>query len=236
MKTARMTLLVPMLMFASASFADDSRTSETREVSDFHSVAVGQGLKAQVKVGPKSVRLEGPADKLSKLRLVVKDGQLTTEMDRGNFFKGMQNGRVTLYISSPRVEGVSASGGSHVEAEASASEDFSAEASGGAALTIRDINSDKLDIEASGGSVVNLSGRARDMEVEASGGTIIKAMDVKGVKRLEVEASGGSQLEADPSEKLSVEASGGSTIQCATRPPRTEVKANGGSRVVYTKD
>lgn len=236
MKTARMTLLVPMLMFASASFADDSRTTETREVSDFKSVSVGHGIKAQVKVGPKSVRLEGPADKLAALKLVVKDGELTTQMERGNFFKGMQNGRITLYISNPRVEGVSASGGSHVEADATSSEEFSAEASGGAALNIRDINADKLEIEASGGAVVNLSGRARNMEVEASGGSIIKARDIKSVKTLEVEASGGSQLEANPSEEISVEASGGSTIQCDSRPPRTKVKAGGGSRVIYTKD
>lgn len=239
MKTARMSLLVPLLMFAGASFAEDSHAqkTETREVDDFESLAVGHGIKAKVKVGPKSVRVEGPAELLSRLRLVVKDGQLTTEVERqGVFGHNFSGGKVRLYVSTPTLEGVDASGGSHVEAEVAASDDFSAEATGGAALTVRGVDTGKVEVEASGGAVVNLEGRARELDIEASGGAVIKAMELKGVKSLEVEASGGVRVEADPSERLSVDASGGTTVQCVSRPPRTEVKGRGGTRVVYLKD
>lgn len=239
MKTARMSLLVPLLMFAGASFAEDSHAqkTETREVDDFESLAVGHGIKAKVKVGPKSVRVEGPAELLSRLRLVVKDGQLTTEVERqGVFGNNFSGGKVRLYVSTPHLEGVDASGGSHIEADIAASDDFSAEASGGAALTVRGVDADKVEVEASGGASVNLEGRAKELDIEASGGAVIKAMELKGVKSLEVEASGGVHIEADPSESLSVDASGGTTVQCVSRPPRTEVKGRGGTRVVYLKD
>ncbi|NTX63301.1 DUF2807 domain-containing protein [Myxococcus sp. CA051A] len=237
MKTARMSLLVPLLMFAGTSFAEGSQKGEARDVPDFESLAVGHGIKAQVKVGPKSVRVEGPSELLSRLRLVVKDGQLTTQVERDGLFSQFQGGKVRLYVSNPHLDGVDVSGGGNVEAEVSPSGDeFSAEASGGAALTVRGVDTKKVEVEASGGAAVNLAGRAQELDIEASGGAVIKAMDLKGVKSLEVEASGGVHVEADPSESLSVNATGGTTVQCVSRPPRTEVKARGGTRVVYLKD
>lgn len=242
MKTARVSFLVSFLALsacahAQAQEAQKSDTSaqkgESRDVSDFHGVAVSHGIHAEVKVGPKSVRLEGPSDVLSRLKLKVKDGVLITEVERDGLFNNFRGNKVRLYVTNPQVHSVSASGGSHVEAEATDTDEFDAEASGGAVLTVRGVDARKVEAEASGGSRVKLSGRAHEMDAEASGGAEVLAFDVKGMKTLDAEASGGSRVEADVSERVSGDASGGSTIRLVSRPGKSDVETSGGARVTY---
>ncbi|RKH45470.1 GIN domain-containing protein [Corallococcus llansteffanensis] len=212
-----------------ASKSNDT-SGETRQVEDFHGVAVGHGIKAQVKVGPKSVRLEGPAESVSRVRLVVEDGILTTEVDRKGMWSGL-NGKVRLFVSSPKMTHVSASGGSHVDAEATAAEEFEAEASGGAELNVRGVDATEVDTDASGGAEVTLVGRAQKVEAEVSGGSQLHARKLQGVTELEVDASGGAVVELDAPGTVSGEASGGSVIHLTARPQRSDIEVSGGSRV-----
>ncbi|WP_163993473.1 head GIN domain-containing protein [Pyxidicoccus caerfyrddinensis] len=240
MKTARISFLVSFLALAACAHAQEAQKNdasaqkgESRDVPDFHSVAVSHGIQAEVKVGPKSVRLEGPSDLVARVKLKVEDGTLVTEVERDGLFSNFRGGKVHLYVTSPKVLAVGASGGSHVEAEATETDEFTAEASGGAVLTVRGVDARKVDAEASGGSRVKLSGRAQEMDAEASGGAEVLAFDVKGLKELEAEASGGSRVEADVSERVSGDASGGSTIRLVSRPNKSDVDTSGGSRVTY---
>lgn len=241
MRIAPLSLLAACCISTAActAHAEDAKPTpsqgagETRQVEDFHGVSVGQGMHAEVKVGPKSVRLEGPADSLSRIRLVVDDGILTTRIDRKGSWWGGLNGRVRLIVSSPRIDQVEASGGSHVEAEATASEEFEAEASGGAELIVRGVDAKKVDADASGGAQLTLIGRAEQVEAEVSGGAQLHARQLQGVKALEVDASGGAIVEADAPSNVSGEASGGSIISLSARPQNSGVEVSGGSRVDY---
>ncbi|MCP3137057.1 head GIN domain-containing protein [Pyxidicoccus xibeiensis] len=248
MKTARLSLLVSALSLSACAQAQaqvqeprkedtaSSQQGEVRDVPDFDSVSVSHGIKAEVKVGPKSVRLEGPADLLARVKMKVKDGILTTEIEREGLFNNFRGSKVRLYVSNPKVEGVSASGGSHVEAEATDTDEFDADASGGAIVSVRGVDARKVDAEASGGSRVTLSGRARELDAEASGGAVVRALEVSGVKTLEAEASGGSRVEADVSDSVTGDASGGSVIQLVRRPGKSDVDTSGGSKLTYDKD
>jgi hypothetical protein len=202
---------------------------ETRQVEDFHGVSVGHGMRAEVKVGPKSVRLEGSSEAVSRIRLEVEDGILTTRVDRKGW--GGLNGRVKLIVSSPRIDRVEASGGAVVDAEATASNDFDAEASGGAVLTVRGVDAKKVEAEASGGSEITLTGRAQTLEAEVSGGSQLHARKLQGITDLKAEASGGAIVEADAPANVSGDASGGSIIRLAKKPQNSQVDVSGGSRV-----
>ncbi|MFP2960657.1 head GIN domain-containing protein [Myxococcus sp. 1LA] len=242
MSPARVSIVASFLLFGACAHAQDSQAhaptsaqqrGDVREVPDFNEVAVSHGIRAEVKVGPKSVRLEGPAELVSRIKLEVEDdGTLHTRVDKKTF-SGFRGGNVRLYVSSPRVEGISASGGSHVEAEATRADDFDVEASGGAIVTVRGVDARKVEAEASGGSQVTLAGRATEFDVEASGGSAVRALDVKGVKTLDAEASGGSRVEVDASERATGEASGGSILQLVSRPGQSDVRTSGGSRLIY---
>ncbi|MFP2932689.1 head GIN domain-containing protein [Pyxidicoccus sp. 3LG] len=244
MTTARISLLASFLMLSACAQAQAqerkedtaSQQGEVRDVPDFDGVAVTSGIKAEVKVGPKSVRLEGPSDLLARVKLKVKDGMLVTEVEREGIFSSFRGSKVRLYVSNPRVESVSASGGSHIDADATDTDEFDAEASGGAVVSVRGVDARKVDAEASGGSRVTLSGRAQQMDAEASGGAVVNAMEVRGLKTLDAEASGGSRVEADVSDSVTGDASGGSIIQLVSRPGRSDVDTSGGSKVTYDKN
>lgn len=230
-----------LLLSACAAHAEDKKDApasqgSAREVPDFRGVAVSHGIHAEVKRGAKAVRLEGPADLVSRVKLEVEDGVLVTRVERqGLFDTGFRGGKVRLYVTNPQVERLSASGGGSIDAEATHTDAFSAEASGGGTLEVRDVDARKVQAEASGGARVTLSGRAQELDAEASGGSVVKALEVKGVKTLAAEASGGARVEADATERVSGEASGGSVIRLLSRPGQSDVDTSGGSKVVYEK-
>jgi hypothetical protein len=147
-------------------------------VPDFDGVAVSHGIQAEVKVGPKSVRLEGPSDLVARVKLEVEDGVLTTRVERNGVFNNFRGSKVRLYVTNPNVHSVSASGGGHIDADATDTDEFSAEASGGAVVSVRGVDARRVEAEASGGSRVKLSGRARELDAEASGGAEVLALDV----------------------------------------------------------
>ncbi|MFP2913527.1 GIN domain-containing protein, partial [Pyxidicoccus sp. 3LFB2] len=157
MKTARMSVLVSFLTLSACAHAQAqeagkdaaaAQKGEARDVADFNGVAVSHGIQAEVKVGPKSVRLEGPSDLLSRVQLKVKDGVLITEVEREGVFNNFRGSKVRLYVTNPRVHSVSASGGGHVEAEATNTDAFSADASGGGVITVRGVDARRVEAEA----------------------------------------------------------------------------------------
>ncbi len=233
MQTPRVAVLVPFLLLSACAFAQTSGNGvsreEAREVPDFSGVAVGHGLRAEVKVGPKSVRISGDENLLALVRTEVVDGTLKVSLERNRRVRTSSGLRV--FISSPQVTSVGASGGARVDAEVTATPAFSAGASGGAHLKVRGVDARALEVDASGGSEVTVWGRAETMEADASGGSEIHGRELT-LRALEVDASGGSRVEANPSERLEAELSGGSTVSVDSEPAQREVSSSGGSRVV----
>ncbi|MBJ6760753.1 DUF2807 domain-containing protein [Myxococcaceae bacterium JPH2] len=239
MLTARASLVAALLACACAhaedrAKPDSSSRGDTREVSDFRGVAINSGMKAEVKVGPKSVRIEGDPEAVSRVLLEVKDGILEARAERnGHFFSSGMRGKVRLYISSPKVTSLEANGGSSITAEATSSSEFTVEATGGSEVDVRGVDTDELKAEASGGSNMTVRGRATEMDAEASGGSEVHAREVRGISRLEAEISGGSSVEADAPKHVKGEASGGSTLSLTARPDHSKFETSGGSRMTY---
>lgn len=231
------SLLLPVALLVSApalaqGHAADSLGPAPFEPKEFHGVAVAHGIHADVKPGPMSVRLDGSKEDLARVKLEVKDGVLTTRVEKGSGWLSKGLGDVRLHVTNPRVESVSASGGSHVEAEATSAAGFHAQASGGSEVTVSGVETKKLDVEASGGSHVTLKGHADTAEIEGSGGSVIEAREVR-MDSLQVEASGGTRVEASPSQSIQGSLSGGSTVQAGKKPERVQVSSSGGSGVEY---
>ncbi|HLM45535.1 MAG TPA: head GIN domain-containing protein [Myxococcaceae bacterium] len=224
-------LILPLaLLVSSAAPARDARPAQT-DVADFHGVAVSHGIRAEVKPGAKSVRLEGKDEDLARVKLVVKNGVLQTEVEKTGFFsKGPKD--VRLYVTSPRVESVAASGGSRIKAEATRADGFSVAASGGSEISVTRVEAKKLEVAASGGSELTLEGSTGELEVAASGGSIIEARDVR-TDELQVRASGGSRVEATAERSITGALSGGSMVKAGKKPERVEVNTSGGSGIEY---
>jgi hypothetical protein len=230
MRTLRTALAVPTLLLSLSAFAEGATREETRQVDDFNGVEVSHGLKAEVTVGPKSVRLSGDEKKLSQVRTEVVNGTLVVRMEKESWHGSSQGIRVI--ISTPKLTHVDASGGSQVDAQATAADAFSAEASGGGSISVKNLDSHKLSVEVSGGSEVTLQGRADELKLEASGGAQVHGKQLT-LKSLDVDASGGTQIEANPSERIEAELSGGSSVDVESNPTQRDVSSSGGSQVHF---
>ncbi|MFE8604027.1 head GIN domain-containing protein [Archangium violaceum] len=227
------SLLLPVALLASTSaFAQDAAKAGQIEVPDFRGIAVGHGIHAEVKPGPKSVRLEGNKDDLARVKLEVKDGVLTTQVEKSSSFfnKGLKN--VRLYVTSPRVESVAASGGAEVDAEATRVDTFEVAASGGAEVELTKVDSKNVELAASGGSELSLEGSTGGLKIAGSGGSVIEAGKLR-LESLHVTASGGTRVEASPERSIQGNLSGGSTVKAGKKPASVQVNSSGGSQVHY---
>jgi hypothetical protein len=234
MQTLRAALVVPTLLLSLCAFAEGATREENRDVPDFDGVEVSSGMKAQITVGPKSVRISGDEKRVSQIRTEVVDGKLEIRVEKGSWFGSSNTKGVHITISSPKLTSVAASGGSEVDAQASASDTFAIESSGGSDVSVRSLDAKNLKVEISGGGEVTLKGRADKLALEASGGSQVHAQEL-GLKSLDVDASGGSQVEANPSERIEADLSGGSSVHVDSAPNQREVSASGGSQVVFKK-
>jgi hypothetical protein len=229
------SLALPALLLlsslASAQTPEGAKAGSV-EVPDFQGVAVSHGIRAEVKRGPKSVRLEGDAKQIPRVKLEVKDGVLTTEVKGSNFFFSPGVDGVRLIVTNPQVTSVAASGGSEVDAEATPATEFSAAASGGGEVRVTGLETSSLKTSASGGATVTLAGRADSVTANASGGSVVQAEDVR-AQTLEVNVSGGSRFEAHSAQKVTGNLSGGSTVRLQEKPGSINVNTSGGSEVKY---
>lgn len=234
MKTLRIALAVPTLLLATTVFAESPNTGATREVGDFSGVEVSNGISAKVTVGPKSVRISGDEKRIGEVRTEVVDGKLVVSMEKKGWFGGSSSKGIQVTISNPQVTSLEASGGSRIEAEATATDTFSAEASGGAEVSVRGLDAKTVKVEVSGGGEAMLKGRADTVDVEASGGAVVNAQDLSH-KALKVDASGGTVVNASPTDSLDADMSGGCVLNVDSAPAQRNVDSSGGSTVHYRK-
>ena len=180
--------------------------SETREVGPFTRVDVGGGIGVTITIGA-----AGP------LTLTAQDNirpLITTEVVEGTLMihstgSYQATAEVDVAVSTPSIEGLSASGGS--------------------AIDIADLSGDALTLELTGGSRVNLDGTVDTIDLSASGGSRSET-DGLAAKTVTVDLSGGSVALVQASDSVSGSASGGSslTVQGGAR---LDVESSGGSTV-----
>jgi hypothetical protein len=188
---------------------DGHIVQRTEALTGFEAVGVSHGIHATVRTGAEtSVVLRGDENLLRHITLAVSDGKLQTEVPVGvNLWPSEP---ITLTVTLPTLRGVSASGGSEVDAAGA--------------------NAGPFTVKASGGSRVRVAGEAAELRLTSSGGSEVTA-DGLPVATLQVDASGGSQLRATVSGSVRGEMSGGSKLTVAGR-PTVAVDLSGGSQVV----
>lgn len=137
---------------------------QVRDLSGFHSVSIGGGLDLYLKRGDTFlVEVDGDDDP-SKIITEVRNGTLEVRRDGKwtDFFGAGDEGEV--YVTMPRLEALSASGGADVTVEGTFSGDaLRVSASGGSDVEL-DATMNSVDVQASGGSDVELTGSARSAQ------------------------------------------------------------------------
>ena len=117
-------VLIPALAIAACGFCTDAQEGEAGsydgraaqrayDVGAFDSVSLGGHHNVVVDVGPAaSVRAEGPASELDRLKIEVEDGDLHigTKDDRKWFGSSRSRRPVTIYVTTPTLTAASIGG------------------------------------------------------------------------------------------------------------------------------
>lgn len=203
-------------------------SSETRSVPAFEGVHIASGIRATVAIGPlQPVQLEGDAEVLAKVEVVVENGQLRVGFKPDTHWN--HGGEVRATIQTPRLRDLGASGGSIVTAELTRSEKSGVQASGGSELHLRGVDATDLAVQGSGGSIVEVAGRAQSLSLHLSGGSRFKGRDFS-ARDLEVHGSGGSEARVSASGDVRGGLSGGSQL-FVRGAASARVSTSGGSQV-----
>jgi len=183
----------------------DVRT-ESRTVPAFVRVAVDNGIRATIAVGPDaSVQVKAQPNILPLIATDVADGTLRVHAT-GAFQTDVA---VEVDISNPDLEFVSLGGGSHAAVTPGDVDSFQIALSGGSNMTATGTTS-ALALQASGGSRADLGAlHAMHVALDMSGGsnaTVSATGTVTGT------ASGGSKATVLGGGAIDVEATGGSSV------------------------
>jgi hypothetical protein len=202
--------------------------SEDREVPDFDSVHVASGIRATIAVGArKPVHLEADKDVLDAIETRVEQGTLHVGFKPRS--RIWNTGEMLVSIQTPELHAVAGSGGAVVRATLTRAVESAIAASGGSEVHVRGVDARQLAVVGSGGAILDVSGRADELQLQLSGGSHFDARQFE-ARDVHVQGSGGSVAELRASGKVRGGLSGGSEMHVRGG-ARARVATSGGSEI-----
>lgn len=185
---------------------------EFRQVSEFSSIDVSDGISANVMVGfDQGVRVVGDDNLVGLVQTEVRDGRLIVFLP-DSVDRWSSENDLWVEVAVPRLESLKRSGGSSVKADG--------------------LDADTFILEASGGGRVELTGRATTVTSDLSGGTQLVAREFTAGEAT-LHSSGGGSIVMKVSNALRVEASGGGEVRVVGRPTVLSRELSGGSTLTF---
>jgi hypothetical protein len=223
-------LLAKLAVLALSVTGSGNVKEESRNVGDFSSVSVAQGIHATINVGGKtSVTVSADDNLLPLVRTEVKDGRLMVGLNEKRVSSSHD---ISVNIATRELKAVSGSGGSSITVEGTTGDTFEADGSGGSVININKVSSEQVKVATSGGSRVNLAGNSKQLQINMSGGSGVRALDVPAAS-VQVNGSGGAHAEVAASESLDADLSGGARVQVKGNPAKRNVHRSGGAEVTF---
>ena len=163
--------------------------SESRAVSEFEGIKVSGAIKVYYKQSDRtSVKVVADDNILPLVRSGVKKNTLYLRTSG----RMKLSNPIKVYVESPRLRNLRASGATYVEAS--------------------DVAIESLNIKTSGASKIVLNGSSDSLRVKMSGASRVDSSNLA-VKKGSVKSSGASSLKGQFTEVLKVKASGASSVK-----------------------
>ncbi|MCE9670418.1 DUF2807 domain-containing protein [Myxococcus stipitatus] len=213
---------------------------EERPTAPFERLEVEDHIQVHIVVDPAQaprLRVVGDDNLVERLRTdFERDGDADTlrVYFPGSALRGWESENpLRVDIVTPRMRGVSCSGGSRVDVAGEfEAERFRLSASGGCQSWLRDfVAAAQVDVSLSGGAEAIMEGTVERATASLSGDSALKARDLQ-AREAALESSGGSTAVIGVNQTLRVSASGGSHIRVLGRPRVLEESLSGGSTLV----
>ncbi|MES2623658.1 MAG: head GIN domain-containing protein [Pseudomonadota bacterium] len=234
-KSAHFCLRTPLVSLALVCLPIFAEADEIRNIENFTGISVGGGINLFVEQGADfKVEVDSSVGATDEVTTVVEGDNLVIRMEKSLFHFGLMNWFAThsVYVTLPRLESLTASGGSDVSVDGVLTGDeLVLRTSGGSDIAL-EVDIDSLDIQSSGGSDIKLSGTTRSIVAQTSGGSDLDAMGLE-AKEADLRSSGGSDIQITVTERITANASGGSDIFYKGDPAYEDVNASGGADVTH---
>ncbi|MFD2719742.1 head GIN domain-containing protein [Hymenobacter monticola] len=231
MKTLLFSTAVAAVTFAACTA--QAQVKQPRQVGSFQAIESSGGIDVVLTQGSgTSVVVEASDEAQAHLVTKVEGSALKIGWESGFSWKNLlsNNHHATVYITCPRLSGLSLSGGSDAKGQSAFSaDDFRLQASGGSDVKLS-LTAKSLTCSASGGSDVDLSGRVERQTVDISGGSDYNAFGLRSTAAT-VRASGGSDASLTVDGELTASAGGGSDVRYKGAARLTNASHSGGSSV-----
>jgi len=175
---------------------------QTREVDPFTEISLRIGAKVHLEQGEKqNLEIVAKASTLDEIITEVKDGKLIIRFPNKDFFwKTFQPGEITIYITTPEINGLGISGSGDIIAENEIkTKALDLGVSGSGNIKLMELSAERVKTAISGSGNIILAGKAaaQDMSAAISGSGSLKAMDFAAEDvSIKIAGSGNVDIEA----------------------------------------
>ncbi|MBV9839958.1 MAG: DUF2807 domain-containing protein [Sphingomonadaceae bacterium] len=211
----RIGLLLPLLAFASAAGAATA-VDRGYSVQDFDRIQVEGPYDVQVRVGPAAAaHAHGPQSGIDRLQVLVNDGTLIVRTDHSNGWGGYpgaaSDGKVTVFVTTPRLRGVALAGTGDVDVDRIRNGDVQLGLNGSGDITVGTLEADSVGIALSGSGDVKVAGRAKQGRANLSGSGDLDARALS-VQDADISVAGSGDLKLDASRSAKVTSAGSGDV------------------------
>lgn len=204
---------------APSSGSGDSRTYS---VADFHSVSLAGSPDVVVRVGPAtSVRAQGPSEALDRLEFSVERGELRIRPRRGIPSWG-DMGKVTVQISTPRLDAAAVAGSGNMRVDTVRSDKFTGSISGSGDLQVDALDARDMNLSVAGSGTIRVAGNTVRQTISIAGSGDVEAGGLHGRDAsVSIAGSGNVRAHATQAARISIMGSGdvelGGGAECTVR-------------------
>ena len=142
----------------------------TFQIADFTAIDLRGSDDVDVRVGTGfSVRAEGPASDLDRLRIAKDGSTLTVGRVNGNGMNWGKSGKVTVYVTLPRLAGAGVAGSGTMSVDRVEGGRFSASVAGSGSLAIAAMTVDDAAFSIAGSGDAKVAGATRALRADVAG-------------------------------------------------------------------
>lgn len=204
-----------------------AQSKETRELSPFSKISVGQAIKVHVEKGAKeSCVIETEGIDTRDVLTEVGGRTLKIRLDRNR----RKNINVVVHLTYKDINGISISSAAQVYSKGPIQSDeleIDVSSAGNGEL---DIEVDELEIEVSSSGKLTIVGTARYQDIDISSAGHLDAYDLK-CEEVSVSVSSAGKAKVQASKRIDARANSAGSIRYKGNPDKTYARANSGGAI-----
>ncbi len=195
---------------------------QSRKVDPFTEISLRIGAKVHLEQGSKqNLEIVAKSSTLDEIVTEVKDGKLIIRFPNKDYFwKTFQPGEVTIYITTPEINGLGVSGSGDIIAENEIkTKILDLGVSGSGNIRLSELSAERVKSSISGSGDIVLAGKAaaQDLSVAISGSGNFKGMDFS-ADDVSIKIAGSGNVDVEANKNLFVRLAGSGNVTYKGRP------------------